>query len=246
MKIIALGDTHGNPLWKSIVNVEKDADLFVFIADYFDSFLYSLEEQINNFKDIIQFKKDNMDKVILLVGNHDEHYITRYSGTSGYQPLGEHLIKPLFLHDIDLFQLTYKIDNLLFSHAGISPEFMDDVFGAKGWNEDNIVDLLNNKFKYQPLFVKFNSEGKTKRYVDYSGDDTHQSPVWIRPFSLQKANRRNKMLYDKYIQIIGHTQQKKLLVDQHDLGGKYIFIDTINTSGEYLEIIDGEFKAKNI
>jgi len=70
MKIIAIGDTHGDPLWKSIVNVEKDAGLFVFIGDYFDSFLYSLEQQINNFKDIIQFKKDNMNKVILLVGNH--------------------------------------------------------------------------------------------------------------------------------------------------------------------------------
>ena len=175
----------------------------------------------------------------------DEHYITRDSGTSGYQPLGEHVIKPLFLNDIDLFQIAYRKDKFLFSHSGISPEFADDVFGIKGWDEDNIVDLLNEKFKYQPLFIKFNNY-KGDRLADGSGDNTYQSPVWIRPFSLQRANRKNNILCDKYIQIVGHTPQSNLLVNRVDLGGKYIFIDTINTSKEYLEIIDGKLKAKKI
>jgi predicted MPP superfamily phosphohydrolase len=72
MNICAIGDIHGNPLWEKIVEKESDnSDLIVFLGDYFDSFSYSTVEQIHNFLKIIEFKKKNNDKVILLIGNHD-------------------------------------------------------------------------------------------------------------------------------------------------------------------------------
>ena len=37
-KIIVIGDIHGRTIWKQIVAANPDADLFVFIGDYFDSF----------------------------------------------------------------------------------------------------------------------------------------------------------------------------------------------------------------
>ena len=37
-KVIVLGDTHGRDIWKKIVEANPDADLFIFIGDYFDSF----------------------------------------------------------------------------------------------------------------------------------------------------------------------------------------------------------------
>jgi hypothetical protein len=243
MKIVAIGDIHGDPLWKYIVGIEKDADLFIFLGDYFDSFVYSTTEQINNFLDIIQFKRDNMDKVILLIGNHDEHYYTRYSGTSGYQQLGETLIKPALLTNKDIIQLAYSIDNLLFTHAGVSPVFMDNVFGVDSWNIDNMVELLNEIFKYQPLFIKFdNALGK---FTDSSGDNDFQSPVWIRPRSLMKANEKSE-IKKKFIQIVGHTQQNQIDIEGKSTGGRYYFIDTINTNREYLIIENGKFSSKTI
>ena len=74
MKTIVLGDTHGRNIWKDIVAQEK-ADRVIFIGDYFDS--YDLEPAIqqHNFKEIIEFKEKDECEVILLVGNHDYHYL---------------------------------------------------------------------------------------------------------------------------------------------------------------------------
>ena len=90
MKLIALGDTHGRTLWKQIVEKNQDADKIVFIGDYFDTHdNVSVDQQIENFKDIIEFKKNNMEKVVLLLGNHDFHYLNgaqeKYSGFQAFR-----------------------------------------------------------------------------------------------------------------------------------------------------------------
>ena len=52
-KIICIGDIHGNPIWKQIIEKHINEDvLFIFIGDYFDSYQYTTEEQCNNFLDI--------------------------------------------------------------------------------------------------------------------------------------------------------------------------------------------------
>ena len=84
-KLIAIGDIHGRDIWKQIVETEQP-DTVVFVGDYFDSFNIPGIDQIHNFKNIIQWKLDNPQcKVVLLIGNHDFHYMPeayndRYSG----------------------------------------------------------------------------------------------------------------------------------------------------------------------
>ena len=77
-KVIYIGDIHGRDVWKEIVKKHSDADVFVFIGDYFDSFDIGGLEQLHNVKDIVEFKKsqelDPNKKVYLLIGNHDIHY----------------------------------------------------------------------------------------------------------------------------------------------------------------------------
>lgn len=71
MKIIALGDIHGRDIWKDIVKKESDADKIVFVGDYVDTHdNISPYKQVDNFKEIVEYKKENKDKVILLIGNH--------------------------------------------------------------------------------------------------------------------------------------------------------------------------------
>lgn len=76
MKIIVIADIHGRSIWKEIISKENDFDSVIFLGDYFDTHGggYSANRQIENFKDIIAYKKANMDKVTLLIGNHDVHY----------------------------------------------------------------------------------------------------------------------------------------------------------------------------
>ena len=94
-KLVAIGDIHGRDTWKQIVEQEQP-DTVVFVGDYFDSYDIPGIDQIHNFKNIIQWKLDNPQcKVVLLVGNHDFHYMSTcneyYSGFQRdlYIPIGE-------------------------------------------------------------------------------------------------------------------------------------------------------------
>ena len=113
MKIIALGDTHGRNYWQHIVSKNADADKFVFIGDYFDSKEdISPESQILNFERIIEFKKSNHDKVILLFGNHDYHYTDNVpikNKYSCYQFKHSHLISKLIMDSLNPTCSKYQL-----------------------------------------------------------------------------------------------------------------------------------------
>ena len=241
MKTVIIGDTHGRSIWKLIVNQEQDADRIIFIGDYFDSFEISGVEQIQNFKEIIEYKKTSGKEVIMLIGNHDHHYYPEvgYTGTSGYQSGIAPSINQVIDENRQHLQIAYSFDEFLFTHAGVSPTFMDGEFGEEGWVEDNVVELLNDLFKYKPKSFDFNG-------TDPYGDNTYQTPIWIRPKSLMAVNKKHdKGLKKKYIQIVGHTQVKKLdlVGSQKSAGGRYYFIDCQESTGEYLVIQDGELSV---
>jgi len=253
MKTIVIGDIHGRSVWKLITHLEN-ADRVIFVGDYFDSFDISGVEQIHNFKEIIEYKEtsftndgtDNQHKteVILLIGNHDHHYYPEIgnTGTSGYQYGAAPNISQVIDENRHHLQMAYSFDNYLFTHAGVSPVFMDQVFGENSWDKNNIVELLNDKMKYQPKTFEFSG-------FESSGDNTTQTPIWIRPRSLMSANKKHENgLKNDYIQIVGHTEMKHLDLVGSDkfTGGKYYFIDTLGTSGNYLIIEDGRISTGKI
>lgn len=235
MKNIYIGDIHGRNTWKNIVNLHSDADNIVFIGDYFDSYdNISTDEQINNLKAILEYKKNCKGKVHLLVGNHDHHYLPSvgYSGTSGYQSFRADDIGEIFNNNIDSFSMAVIIGNVLCSHAGVSPIYLKNV----GWDgADSIVDFLNDLLKYQPR--KFTFSG-----VDPYGEDIHQTPIWIRPKSLMLANYQDTVISEKYIQIAGHTQQNTIGISSC---GRFYLIDALPV-GEYLIEKDSEFTVGKV
>jgi len=240
MKTVVIGDVHGRSLWKLIVN-QENPDRVIFIGDYFDSFEISGVEQIQNFKEIIEYKEKSGKEVITLIGNHDHHYYPEvgYTGTSGYQSRIAPSITQVIDENRQHLQIAYSFDEFLFTHAGVSPTFMDGEFGEEGWVKDNVVELLNDLFKYKPKSFDFNG-------TDPYGDNTYQTPIWIRPKSLMAVNKKHdKGLKKKYIQVVGHTQVKKLdLVGaEKSAGGRYYLIDCQETTGQYLVIQDGELSV---
>lgn len=243
MKTIAIGDIHGRSLWKLIVH-QENPDRVIFIGDYFDSFNIKGEDQLNNFLDIIEYKKSSGKEVIMLIGNHDYHYFPEIgdTGTSGYQRIFKHQIEPTIDANREHLQMAYQFDEYLFSHAGVSSKFMDSVFGTDGWKIETMVDQINELFKYKPLTFGFGEAVSVKKlsYLDPYGDNEEQSPIWIRPRSLMAANKDT--LRKQVIQIVGHTQVKKLdlIGSQKSAGGRYYLIDCQDTTGEYLVIQDNE------
>jgi predicted phosphodiesterase len=230
MKTVILGDTHGRPYWKSIVANEAP-NRVIFIGDYFDSFDNTAVEQMHNFKEIIDWKQSGQSEVIILIGNHDYHYmrgVTQYY--SGYQSGARPAIEQLLYENKNHMQMAYGMNGFIFTHAGVSSDWLQ-IHGYD--NESNLIDWINDMWKYKP-----NTFGFAGR--DPYGDSTISSPIWIRPYSLQKANRDT--LRDQFIQVVGHTTQGKIDTEGKSTGGRYYYIDTLDTSGQYMIIEDETIK----
>ena len=239
MKTCVIPDLHGRSDWKLITHRENP-DRIIFLGDYFDSFDIKGVDQLNNFLDIIEFKKSSGKEVIMLIGNHDYHYFPEVgdTGTSGYQTRMAPSISYVMGENRHHLQMAYQFNEFLFSHAGVSSAFMDSVFGIDSWKTETIVEQLNKLFKYKPLTFGFGEAVSIKKlsYLDPYGDNEEQSPIWIRPRSLMYANRYT--LRKKVIQIVGHTQVNKLDLkgSEKAAGGRYYFIDCLGTTGEYMVI----------
>jgi hypothetical protein len=247
MKTVVIGDIHGRSVWKLIYEMEKP-DRVIFIGDYFDSYDIPGIEQIHNFKEIVAFKEKGTCEVITLIGNHDHHYFPEVgnTGTSGFQTT----LAPSIMQAIDEnrqhLQMAYQMDEFLFTHAGVSSKFMDSVFGKEGWKTETIAEDLNEMFKYKPKTFEFGMAMSMEKmsYMDPTGDNEEQSPIWIRPRSLMRANRET--LRTQVVQVVGHTQVREVDVDAHSTGSRYWFIDCLGTSGQYMIIDNGEIKFNKI
>lgn len=225
-KIIAIGDTHGRSIWKKIVEKNKDASKIIFLGDYFDSFDISFEEQMTNFLSILDYKKKNPEKVVLLFANHEYHYMRDYSNDSysGYQE--EHLlqIETVLKKAIeeDLLKIAHMEKGYLFTHAGLT----------KTWMENNkikggVAAQINLLFKNNPNVFKFTPSTT----LDHYGDSITQGPIWVRPRALLSD------LPEGFKQVVGHTHQTEIT---DDLSGKVFFIDVLDNCNQYLIINDGE------
>lgn len=198
MKILAIGDIHGRSNWK-IPFYNEEWDECVFVGDYYDSYDFSAAEQMANFKEIIKAKKESTKNVILLIGNHDHHYFPGCNGsTSGFQAHFRWDIQELLVENKHLLDISYYKNGFLFSHAGISKEFLKlDYINIDYSDPNKMVEELNYLFHTNPQKFLFNGN-------DPYGDDIYQTPIWIREKSLFKS-------MVPYTQIVGHTQKLDII-----------------------------------
>lgn len=220
-RIIAIGDVHGRTIWEEIVEKEESSDKFIFVGDYFDThYDVTGKEQIDNFKKIIEFKKNNMDKVVLLIGNHDYHYIKgTFASYSSYQPIYATEIGGLLDSALseNLMQMCFVHNKYVFTHAGVTKTWAT----ANNIDVNNLEASINDLFRTKPLSFGF-TRG---RNYSPTGDDITQTPIWVRLPSLHRD------ALDDVIYVVGHTTHANI-----NITGTYIAIDTLGTSGEYLII----------
>jgi hypothetical protein len=178
---------------------------------------------MHNFQEIIDWKQSGQSEVIILIGNHDYHYMRGVSQYySGYQSGARPAIEQLLYENRQHMQMAYGMGGFIFTHAGVSYDWLQ----AHGYdNESNLIDWINDMWKYKPNVFGFAGR-------DPYGDSKISSPIWIRPYSLQQANRDT--LRDQFIQVVGHTTQGKIDTEGKSTGGRYYYIDTLGTSGEYM------------
>lgn len=196
MKILVIPDVHGRTFWRKALELVDEVDKIVFLGDYLDPYPHeniNWGDALHEFNRILQFKDSYDDKIILLTGNHDWHYINKEfpdCSRKNYILLNE--LNGLFTKNINKFQLIYEIDNYLFSHAGIYKEWME----LCSFNLDNLKDFNEIITNNWPSLT----------CVGYERGGYH--PVGSCIWADIRESLEHKLYSDK-IQIVGHTQLVK-------------------------------------
>lgn len=211
--MIIIPDVHGRVFWKEIV--KNSEDKIIFLGDYVDPYPgenISLIGALDNLSEIIDYKKSNPSKVILLLGNHDFMYMdsehNKYSCRHDFE--NEPKITKILMDNRDLFQMNYSIEVknklYIFSHAGILKPWIEKykkLFGEFPGSLDKINELYK---KWDPEFISSLLEISYYR----GGWSDFGSMIW------SDVREHSVSCEENIYQIFGHTQLKdKPIIEKH-------------------------------
>ena len=239
-EIIAIGDIHGNK--ESLVNIlqhigiidknenviPKNNFILVQVGDIVDRGPQSLEALELMVKIQQQSQKGN---VIRLLGNHeimllmnDHRFINTKTDTDDkLRKIKNILILDIFEGNI---KTVYNIGDLVFSHAGITHDYL------------NKLQLTGKNIEIEEICAKINKytiENISKNNINNLYDD--DGIFWNRqnPYPIGKNFPSN------YIQIIGHTPKYLININSYII---YIDIGMVfNNNDGYLSINNKKFRA---
>lgn len=227
-KILIIGDVHGRQFWKeACLNHKDEFEKVVFLGDYVSPYPHekiSNEEAIEVFEEVLNFKKENRDKVVLLIGNHDLSYYKPSICECRTDFTNWNKINGMFFDNIKSFDLAWetKIDDkrYFFSHSGVRKGWFDEWVKDKlfKWDSDELptADYFNNLF-HTAYDDGRNADMKSTRdletalgiYSTYRGWDgwKNGSIVWadIREYT-KKGKPGLENDYENVVFVCGHTQ----------------------------------------
>lgn len=231
MKIIAIGDLHGKDCWKQIDPAQYDK--IIFIGDYVDAENKRSEAIFENLKAIIDFKLQQPEKVILLLGNHDIQYL-HYPNHScskidvAIQPQ----LTQLFNQFKEVFQVAWQCGNHLFTHAGVSrkywawlQEMLED--NLVNYHEPDLAGYLNQIHKTDPHLL-YVCGAKRGGFYPYGG------PLWADDKETQYDH------IEGFHQVVGHSRIYK--IDTYtrswlpDRNSSITYIDVLDQRTEFFEL----------
>lgn len=205
-RLIIIPDVHGRSFWRDAVKRHPDGN-YIFLGDYLDPYPsegIKDEDAVQGLKDIIQFKKDHPENVILLWGNHDLHYLypDELLG-SRYDAANAERNAHLFWDNQELFQIAHETvaggKRFLFSHAGICRGWVSSNF-PRLEDEDITAEQMNDLVGYHEFMSALGDVS-----INRGGSKPCGSMVWAD-------------LYDHFlegntlpgiVQVFGHTQLKE-------------------------------------
>lgn len=231
--ILVCGDIHGRKFWKEPCNHIENYEKVIFLGDYLDPYDFEnikVQDAINNFIEIIDFKKNNNDKVILLIGNHDLPYFSKdYYKLSYYHcrhsAKYHNAISRLFENNRNLFQLAYvyneqtlslkkEYNDVLFTHAGVESGWLEKIVKCDETDinkiADAINDLLSNELGMRKLYCITSERGGRDRYGSCVWADVHD--IMLDKEQLYNSEAINHPII-KTKQVFGHTLQAYYDID---------------------------------
>ena len=229
--IIIIPDIHGRDFWRWTVSHCNEEDSVIFLGDYLDPYenewIY-WSDAYKGLLDIITLKREHPEKVVLLMGNHDLHYLYPSLRGSRYNEFQAEKIRKTFVDNMDCFQMAAecKLEEryYLFTHAGVNKVWAQkyaDLFGPS----EQVTAETFNRLMFKEEYVKTLGDVSSLRW----GRDRAGSMVWADVEEFEWSESR----LPGVIQVFGHTLQDKgpRVIDNsmYCLDCKSTFV--LNTSG---------------
>lgn len=213
--LVAIGDIHGLTKWRKVVEIYPAASRYVFLGDYCDPYGSTIKDEkvVDNLIDIIDFKKKYPERVVLLWGNHDMHYLNpSLPKGSRFNVSLVMILHDLFTANESLFMYAFACNHLLFTHAGV----------LKSWFEEFGGDLS------RPVADQLNTRKDKRILLQCSflrgGSDNHGGPLWadIDEFGVDE-------LLPGYVQLVGHNRVTSIRVEGESTTdtGHIVFCDSL-------------------
>ena len=242
-KVLVIPDCHGRKFWRQAItnNIDK-VDKVIFLGDYLDPYSNEIEEsselmECNDFydsqnllkmlEDIITLKKNEPNKYVLLTGNHSDSYIwSKFHAATRTDYKNWEKYHKFFSQNLDLFNLVWIENDVIFSHAGITQEwakvFLEhymkyDESALEGISyiqecaevlKDTELKDFNIHYIHAISNISFRRGGPvTEGSCEWA--DIHEH---IDLFHSQKEHKIIPIGEDKIYQVFGHTQLKEPLI----------------------------------
>ena len=224
-----IGDIHGRKVWQQLVR--EDA-VNIFMGDYLDPYgpeqRNSGECALKNLQAIVTYKEQHPN-TILLLGNHDLHYIWREC-YSRYNYQCAKRFAEFFRQNWHHFQMAFAIGKrILVTHAGVTKPWCRLVGIPEGLSTTEVADKLNSMVNDDEQLQCF-----TSLYcgMDSAGYSASASPVWVRPETLMENGKLLNEDGKQIVQIVGHTK-----TDSIQLTPPFFFVDCLATACQSLLVV---------
>lgn len=213
MTITTISDIHGRNIWERVpidLNTKLEQRL-VFLGDYFDNFHYSDQKIMDNFLKILELKDRYPEQVILLLANHELHYLFEEYKHEGYRESMSGEINKILYDRVKIgdIQYAYQYKDHIWTHAGITNTWLNDfsnlynkLYAKRYQSFESVVISMNLTEVLNHIFLS--------SLEDIIGDEkvlvgklfNNSSPLFIRLKESVVDYLRN------YHQIVGHSPVK--------------------------------------
>jgi len=216
-EILIVPDVHGRKFWEPALEYPGK---IIFLGDYTDPYPqegFTQEDAYSGLLKIIDFKRQNPERVTLLIGNHELHYFDKHFQASRFSDKYYKKYHSILTEETaGLFQLCTQIDNYLFIHAGVT----------KGWYDKykNILQSIGDDLETQlNCFFIENKEAFFEISHYRGGFHSSGSPLWA---DIHELFYEQEPFDNEIVQVIGHThisdenpliEKKFILVDNEQL-----------------------------
>jgi len=239
MKTITIGDIHGKNVWKQID--PNKYDKIIFVGDYVDDYPPTTDNQIiQNLFDIVAFKRDNPDKVVLLYGNHDLQYLNPRLRCSGYRPSMALILGVFFNDNRELFQHSFQIKKHIWTHGGITYGWFKNILlPTMNAMEHRGIKLSGDLATILNMLADTSYASKSLYACGYMRDglDPWSGPLWA---DKTEFGIIGKNLPDDYHQIVGHSKVPGIKNTYNfanpRCNSSIQFVDCLDTTTEFYEV----------